>query len=112
MLALHDIYERLVVLISEGLCREEEQHDSCRPLDHRDQEALAEYEKFASQMSGEVLVQYVSGGEQALARTIVCTMAKYGLPHGSKDIGDIKLLVDQTTVRGGIQLMNPCLLVR
>lgn len=98
MLALHDIYERLVILVSEGLCREDEKHALRRSFDHRDQEALAEHQNIASQVSGEILLQYVPGGEQALAHTVVCAMAEYGLPHGSKDIGDIKLLTDQTTV--------------
>ncbi|KAF2451465.1 hypothetical protein P171DRAFT_401003 [Karstenula rhodostoma CBS 690.94] len=97
MIALEDMYERLVVLVSEGLNRELEKQGFGQCSDHRDKEAITEYEKIAAQCNGEVLLRYVPGGEQALARTIVIEMAQFGLPHGSQDIGDIKLLSDQTT---------------
>ncbi|KAF1966169.1 hypothetical protein BU23DRAFT_544899 [Bimuria novae-zelandiae CBS 107.79] len=97
MTALQYTYERLVVLVSEGLSREREGHATGRCSDDRDKAVIEEYQKVAAQMEGEILVRYVPGGEQALARTIVGEMAQYGLPHGSKDIGDIKLLSDQTT---------------
>ncbi|KAJ4301672.1 hypothetical protein N0V90_003765 [Kalmusia sp. IMI 367209] len=93
MMELQLRYERLVVVISEGL----KEHGSDRPVDPRDQEAIAEYERFTTQIGGEVLLRYVPGGEQALVRSIVVEMVNFGLPHGSKDIGDIKLLTDQTT---------------
>jgi hypothetical protein len=91
-------YERLIILVSEGLSREAEQSGVRRPVDSRDQEALSEFEKFISSMEAEVLQQFIQGGELALARAIVVEMAKWGLPHGSKDIGDLKLLEDETTV--------------
>ena len=97
--ALQAIYERLIILVSEGLSKEWEGQSGSRCLDNRDQEALDDYKKFASQLEGEILVRYAPGGEQILARTAVNLMAEYGLPHGSQDIGDIKLLTDQTTVR-------------
>ena len=95
---LQSRYERLVVVISEGLNREMEELGSSRPDDPRDKEALAVFESFASQLEGEVLVQYVRGGEQALACATVVQMAEYGLPHGSDDIGDIKPVAEETTV--------------
>lgn len=97
--ALQPMYERLIILVSEGLSKEWEGQSQGQCLDHRDQEALDDYKKFASQLEGEILVRYAPGGEQALARTAVNLMAEYGLPHGSQDIRDIKLLTDQTTVR-------------
>ena len=99
IMALQAMYERLIVLVSEGLSKEWEGQSRGECLDQRDQEALDEYKKFASQLEGEILVRYVPGGDQALARTAVNEMARFGLPHGSQDIGDIKLLTDQTTVR-------------
>lgn len=91
-------YERLLVIVSEGLSTEMESHGSSRPDDARDQEALARFNNFAERLEGEVVVKYIPGGERALARSIIVEMAKYGLPHGSKDIGDIKLMAAETTV--------------
>ncbi|KAL5118106.1 hypothetical protein ACEQ8H_003941 [Pleosporales sp. CAS-2024a] len=90
-------YERLLVVISEGLSREMEDQGSSRPDDVRDKDALARLEAFAAQLEGEVMIKYVPGGERALARSIVVEMAEYGLPHGSQDIGDIKLMAVETT---------------
>jgi hypothetical protein len=98
MSALQLRYERLVVMVGEGLTREMEELGSSRPDDPRDREALIHFEAFASQLAGEVLVKYVRGGEQALARSTVVEMANYGLPHGSVDIGDIKPLAVETSV--------------
>jgi hypothetical protein len=96
LIALQDVYERLVILVSEGLNQELEEQGFAS--DPRDQDMITEYEKIAAQMDSEVVVRYIPGGEQALARTTVGEMAQFGLPHHSKDIGDIKLLPDQTTV--------------
>ncbi|KAF2829366.1 hypothetical protein CC86DRAFT_346064 [Ophiobolus disseminans] len=90
-------YERLVVVISQGLSREMESQVSGRPDDPRDKDALARFEGFASQMEGEVLVKYIRGGEQALAHSIVVEMGTYGLQHGSTDIGTTKPLAVETT---------------
>ncbi|KAF1846657.1 uncharacterized protein K460DRAFT_284342 [Cucurbitaria berberidis CBS 394.84] len=90
-------YERLVVMVSEGLSREMEALGSSRPDDPRDKDAMLTFESFASQLEGEVLVKYVHGGEQAFAHSIVVEMANYGLPHGSVDIGDIKPLAVETS---------------
>jgi hypothetical protein len=98
MTVLQQRYERLLVVVSEGLSHEMENHGSSRPEDSRDKDAIARYKAFASQLDGEVSVKYVPGGEQALARSVVVEMAKYGLAHGSKDIGDIKLMAAETTV--------------
>ncbi|KAI4671307.1 uncharacterized protein J4E88_009341 [Alternaria novae-zelandiae] len=97
MLKLQLRYERLVVLVSEGLSREMEELGSSRPDDPRDSEALKAFDLFASKLEGEVLVRYVRGGEQALARATVVEMANYGLPYGSADIGDIKPVAQETS---------------
>lgn len=96
--ALQYRYERLVLIISEGLSQDMENRAYRRPVDTRDQEAVAYFEKATSQVENELIVRYVPGGEQALARSIVEEMAKYGLPHGSSDTGDIKPLPDETNV--------------
>ncbi|CAN9283039.1 unnamed protein product [Alternaria alternata] len=90
-------YERLVVLVSEGLSREMEELGSSRPDDPRDAEALKTFEQFASRLEGDVVVRYVRGGETALAGSTVVEMANYGLPHGSVDIGDIKPMAQETS---------------
>lgn len=91
-------YERLVVMVGEGLTREMEELGSSRPVDSRDTEMQLQFEAFTAQLEGEVLVKFVRGGEQALARSIVIEMERYGLPHGSVDIGDIKPLAAETNV--------------
>jgi hypothetical protein len=91
-------YERLVVLIHEGLSDEMERQGSSRPEDTRDKEVLSRFERFSSYFEGEVLVKYIPGGEKALAYSLVLEMAHYGLPHGSRDIGDIKPMASETTV--------------
>lgn len=96
--ALQSRYERLVIVVSEGLSPEMENLGSSRPHDPRDIEAVEAFKSFASKMEGEVLVQYVVGGEKALALSTVVEMARYGLPHGSPDIGDIKPVAQETTV--------------
>ncbi|KAI4952280.1 hypothetical protein J4E91_003742 [Alternaria rosae] len=97
MLKLQSRYERLIVLVSEGLSREMEELGSSRPDDPRDTEALQAFKIFASKLEGEVLVRYVRGGEQALARSTVVEMANYGLAYGSADIGDIKPVAQETS---------------
>jgi hypothetical protein len=96
--ALQLRYERLIVVVSEGLSQEMESQGSSRPDDLRDKEALAGFQSYADHLEGEVNVKYVPGGEQALARSVVIEMANYGLIHGSKDIGDIRPVPVETTV--------------
>jgi hypothetical protein len=96
--ALQLRYERLIVVISEGLSQEMESQGSSRPDDLRDKEALAGFQSYADHLEGEVNIKYVPGGEQALARSVVIEMANYGLVHGSKDIGDIRPVPVETTV--------------
>ncbi|KAH6614257.1 hypothetical protein C7974DRAFT_368528 [Boeremia exigua] len=93
MLLLQERYERLVVLVSEGL-REE---SSSRPEDVRDKETLKRLGLFAAKLEGDIAVTYVPGGEQAFARAIVESVQVYGLPHGGEDMHDIKLLPVETT---------------
>ncbi|KAF2188133.1 hypothetical protein K469DRAFT_566946 [Zopfia rhizophila CBS 207.26] len=90
-------YERLVVLVSEGLSREMEKSGAAHLPNNRDKEALVELERFSSNMEAEVIIKYVQGWEEALARSIVGEMARWGLPYGSKDLGDIKLFQDEST---------------
>ncbi|RMZ72579.1 nucleoporin nup49 [Pyrenophora seminiperda CCB06] len=97
VLDLQSRYERLVVVVSEGLSHEMEELGSSRPDDARDQDALKAFDAFATQVEGDVLVQYVRGGEKALANAIVIEMVKYGLPYGSVDIGDIKPVSPETS---------------
>jgi hypothetical protein len=91
-------YERLIVIISEGLTHDMESQGSSRPDDARDKEALARFQKFSGQLEGEAINKYVPGGNRALAHSIVMEMSNYGLPHGSRDIGDIKPFASETTV--------------
>ncbi|KAF7579198.1 hypothetical protein PtrSN002B_003028 [Pyrenophora tritici-repentis] len=97
VLELQSRYERLVVVVSEGLSREMEALGSSRPDDSRDQDALKAFEAFSTQAESDVLVQYVRGGEKALANSIVVEMSKYGLPYGSVDICDIRLVAQETS---------------
>ncbi|KAH7068828.1 hypothetical protein BKA63DRAFT_545557 [Paraphoma chrysanthemicola] len=90
-------YERLVVLVSEGLSREMEKQALGRPEDPQSAAALARLKVFAERLEGNVITKYVGGGEEAMTRTIVVEMAKYGLPHGSRDTGDNKPLEAETT---------------
>ncbi|KAH7115906.1 hypothetical protein B0J11DRAFT_583956 [Dendryphion nanum] len=94
---LQSRYERLIVLISEGLSRDVEQMGTHRPVDVRDQEAIKEFEKFVANLDAIVTICFVKGGEIALSRSIVTEMTKWGLPHGSKDLGDVRLSQDETT---------------
>ncbi|KAF2473975.1 uncharacterized protein BDR25DRAFT_282135 [Lindgomyces ingoldianus] len=89
-------YERLIVLVSEGVSQEVEEAGSRRLADARDPEALKELEVFSSKMEADVMTKYIEGGELALSRAIVGEMAGWGLPHGSEDIGDVKLLQEET----------------
>jgi hypothetical protein len=100
-------YERLVVLVSEGLTRAMEEYGSSRPIDNSDKEAISLFENFTGKLEGDIVVKYVRGGEQALARSIVGEMAKWGLPHGSKDIGDLKAVQDEGTVSTLIFMLAP-----
>ncbi|KAH9874513.1 hypothetical protein IAQ61_003702 [Plenodomus lingam] len=97
ILALQTRYERLLVMVSEGLSREMEERGSSRPSDARDEEALEQFEVFAGQLEGSVLVRFLKGGETALARGVVGTMVEFGLEYGSVDIGDVKPLAVETS---------------
>lgn len=92
---LQSRYERLILLISEGL---REDSAPSRPEDARDKDTLAGLEVFAAQLEADVAVQYVRGGEAALAQTIAECMGAHGLPSGGMDMGDIKLFAVETTV--------------
>lgn len=95
MAALQKRYERLVVLVSEGL---REDFGSARPEDARDKDTLRDLKVFAAKLGGEVVITFVPGSEAMLARSVVQCVAEYGLPHGGPDMRDIKLLTTETTV--------------
>jgi hypothetical protein len=84
-----------------------EEHGSSRPIDNSDKGAITLFENFAGMLEGNVLVEYLRGGEQALAISIVDEMAKWGLPHGSKDIGDLKAVQDEGTVSTILSSLAP-----
>lgn len=100
MAVLQERYERLVVLVSEGL---REDAGFARSEDPRDKDTLRDLEVFAATFEGEVLVTFVQGGERMLARSVTERMAEYGLPHGGEDIGDIRLFTMETTVSFPLQ---------
>jgi hypothetical protein len=91
-------YERLIIMTSQGLRGDIEEQERSRPEDPGDKEALSLLEGFAAKLKGEVIVKYIAGGEQALAHSIAVEMIQYGLPHGSEDIGDMKLLAAESNV--------------
>ncbi|CAI6275757.1 unnamed protein product [Periconia digitata] len=93
---LQSRYERLVVLIGEGFARQLLEGCSERAMDTRDLDAIDHFKKHTSAMKCDISTEFVAGGNLALAQAITEEMAKYGLPGGSKDIGDIKLLPDET----------------
>lgn len=95
---LQSRYERLVVLVREGVNHHAGDGNSDRAVDPRDVEAMEQFKQHAARLEGDILTRVVSGDPQALAQSIVEEMEKYSLPHGSPDIGDIKLLPDETTV--------------
>lgn len=107
MVALQERYERLIVLVSEGLRKD---FGSARPDDARDKDTLRDLEVFAAKLGGEVVITFVRGGEAMLARGVVQYMTKYGLPQGAADMRDIKLFVMETTVSRPPRL--PCELAR
>jgi hypothetical protein len=88
-------HERLLVLVSEGL---REENGYSRPEDTRDKDSLRDLELFTTHLEGSVAVEYVPGGEKELARATVENMSKYGLPHISSEMHDIKLFPAETTV--------------
>jgi hypothetical protein len=93
--SLQERYERLLVLVSEGL---RDEGGYARPEDVRDKEVLKGLEVFAEQCEGDVSVQYVRGGEQSLARAVVESMGVYGLPTHGEDMRDVKLFSVESTV--------------
>ncbi|KAI9821882.1 MAG: hypothetical protein M1827_002464 [Pycnora praestabilis] len=90
-------YERLLVLVSEGLRADIDTpvtgsgSASTNGLLEGDCTALVELMAFASSLDSEVVIMYIGGGEEELAQWIVGLMIKYGIfePH-------TKLLQDET----------------
>lgn len=98
LMQLQSRYERLVVLVDECPGRQLGDKNVRRAMDARNLEAVERFKLHASKLKAEISIQLVPGDTHALARSIVEEMEKYGLPHGSKDIGDVKLLSDETNV--------------
>ena len=92
-------YERLVVLVSQGLTAGVEPTEDDANVNDYDQAALQDLESFTETLAADVMVKYVAGGEEALARSVVTEIARWGIPHGSKDLGDFKPLQEETYVR-------------
>ncbi len=80
-------YERLAVLVSEG-CADE----STNGLAEGDTLALAEATGFCSSLDGSVIMQFIGGGEETLAKWLVATMMQYG----SQGESSVLLLEDET----------------
>ncbi|KAF3003468.1 hypothetical protein E8E13_003618 [Curvularia kusanoi] len=87
-------YERLLVLVSEGLRGE---NSDSRPEDARDKKSLKNLELFAAQLESIIAVEYVLGGDKELAKATVENMGRYGLPHGGRDMQDITLIPHEST---------------
>ncbi|PVI03539.1 hypothetical protein DM02DRAFT_557950 [Periconia macrospinosa] len=96
LMQLQSRYERLVVLVSESPGRQLGGRGVSQVMDARDLEAVEQFKLHASKLQANISVQLIPGEAQALTQSIVEEMAKHGLPHGSKDIGDVKLLSDET----------------
>lgn len=80
-------YERLVILVSEGYVDE-----STNGLDESDTLALAEATGFCSSLNASVIIQFVGGGEETLAKWLVAIMVQYG----SQGESSVPLLEDET----------------
>jgi len=87
-------YERLLVLVSEdrqaGIPLNAVD-DGKTQLDGRDCEALVELTQCCSALESEVLVTFIAGGEDDLAKWIVALMVKHGVTDPN-----IKLIQDET----------------
>jgi hypothetical protein len=80
-------YERLVVLVSEAYSDE-----FTNGLDESDILALAEATGFCESLDGLVIVQFVGGGEETLAKWLVAIIVQYG----SQGESSVALLEDET----------------
>lgn len=79
-------YERLIVLVSEG----NEEETGVAPSE-ADSLALAGFIGFCSSFETAVIVQFVAGGDETLAKWLVATMIRYG----TQDTG-VRLLQEET----------------
>jgi hypothetical protein len=80
-------YEKLMVLVSEA-CEDE----STNGLAESDTLALAEATGFCSSLNASVIMQFVGGGEETLAKWLVAIMVQYG----SQGKSSVPLLEDET----------------
>jgi hypothetical protein len=79
---LNDRYERLLVLIDEGLTLT----GIPRDLDRRDCDALTELREFVRRFESDIQVLYVPGGNEQLGREIVSYMLRYGSLREEKEL--------------------------
>jgi hypothetical protein len=79
-------YEHLVVVVSEG-----NDEETTSGLPETDSLALAEFAGFCSSLEATIIVQFVAGGEETLAKWLVAMMIQYG----TQDAGT-QLLQDET----------------
>ena len=89
ILAISPRYERLFVMVSEGLHAGDPVGTG--HLDNSDCEALIEFIAFCSSLPDEVTVTFIAGAEKDLAKWIVAMMVKYGVSGQA-----VKLIQDET----------------
>jgi hypothetical protein len=80
-------YERLIILVSEA--RTDEQTNG---LDESDTLALAEAIGFCSSLEASVMIYFICGGDETLAKWLVAIMVQYGSLGGP----GVQLLEDET----------------
>jgi hypothetical protein len=85
------LYERLVVLVSEGNNMGMEEGAVVRTLDQLDCDALADLTTWAQSLDSDIQVSYVPGGEQELAGWLAATFSHLGAANGKTP-----LLQDET----------------
>lgn len=84
-------YEKVIILVSEGLTATRERESHVQPLDVRDCDALSDLAKFATSLQGIVEVKYVPGGEEELGDWIAALVSQNTITDDS-----LKLLQEET----------------
>lgn len=84
-------YERLFVLVSDGITVSNETGAIARPLDELDCDALADLPGWTHLLDPDVQITHVAGGEQELANWLAATVSHCGVSDGR-----IQLLQDET----------------
>ncbi|KAF2204645.1 hypothetical protein GQ43DRAFT_364099 [Delitschia confertaspora ATCC 74209] len=92
--ALQNRYERVILLVSQGLLEENSKENEI-VADSRDATALKDLNRFADKLEADVVVKYIPGGEEALAKAVVGEMAEWGLPRGTIVQGEKEFIILQ-----------------